>query len=318
MKKKALVIGGTGQIGAYQCKLLLKKNYKVYVTTRKLQKENNLKKLNILKKINIIQCTKYSQKKFLDILSDTEPQEIYFYSGISNIPDSFKKKKLTHFSHYVTCRYLLDAILLTKKNPKIFIANSVHIFGNIKKKITLSIKKYKPQSPYAKAKLKVYLLAKQYRKKFKLKIFSGLFLNTESILRPTNYVITKICKYVSNIQNNKNSKLQLGNINISRDWGWCEEYVLIVWKLLQTKPDDFIIGTGKNFTLKYMLQSSFKIFNLDWKKHVIYNQNFKRKGDLEKLSADIKKTILKSKITPKIYGIRLLKKLINFYKKNSE
>ena len=91
-----------------------------------------------------------------------------------------------------------------------------------------------------------------------------------------------------------------------------------MWKLLQTKPDDFIIGTGKNFTLKYMLQSSFKIFNVDWKKHVIYNQNFKRKGDLEKLSADIKKTILKSKITPKIYGKRLLKKLINFYKKNSE
>lgn len=312
-KKIALITGGTGQIGSYQAQYLLKKNYKVYVTTRKLKPNNNLKKLNILKKVNIITSSLKNKNEIAKIINKIKPNEIYFYSGISNIQDTIKNPKKTMFHNYQICKNFIYVIKKDLPNCVFFNANSIQIFGNKIKKIKLSDKNFRPNTPYGKAKLKSFLFLQKYRKQFRLKLFNGLFLNTESILRPKFYVLSKICYFVSKIHKKTKKKLLLGNINIKRDWGWCEEYVRIVWKYIQGNPNDFIIGTGKSFSLKQMIKFAFKKYNYQYQKYIYTKKYLIRKFEIENIRADIGDTIKKTGITPKIYGRKLINKLLNHY-----
>ena len=315
MKQKiALITGGSGQIGSYQAKFLLGKNYKIFITTRGLKKENNLKKLKILNKIKIIKTNLKNKSKVLKLIKKINPDEIYFYSGISNIAKTIKKPKETFIANYDACKNIVEAIKETAPKCIFFNANSIQIYDNTKKKININKEEYNPTTPYAQAKLKSFLLVKEYRKKFRLNLFNGLFLNTESILRPRYYVLSKICYFVAKMKKTQSKKLMLGNINIKRDWGWCEEYVKIVWKYIQSKPSDFVIGTGKTYSLKKMIAFAFKMSGLKWKEHIKLENSFLRKYEINSISVSIKKTIQRTGIYPKIYGEKLIKKLINFYK----
>lgn len=313
VKKIALITGGTGQIGSYQAQFLLRKNYKVYVTTRKLKLNNNLKKLNIIKKVNIITTSLKNKTEITKIIKSIRPNEIYFYSGISQITNTIKNPKEAMFHNYQICKNFINVIKKNLPDCIFFNANSIQIYGNTKKKIKLNDRNFQPNTPYAKSKLKSFLLLQDYRKRFHLKLFNGLFLNTESVLRPKFYVLSKICYFVSKINNKTKTKLPLGNINIKRDWGWCEEYVKIVWKYIQGKPGDFIIGTGKSYSLKQMIKFAFKKYNYEWQKYINIKKNLIRKFEIQNIQADVKDTIKKTGITPKIYGAKLIYKLLHHY-----
>lgn len=315
MKQKvALITGGSGQIGSYQAKFLLTKNYKIFITTRNLKKENNLKKLKILKKVKIIKTNLRNEKNNITLLKKIQPDEIYFYSGISNIKKTINNPSQTFQDNYKSCKNLIIAMKKVSPKSTFFSANSIQIFGNKQAKFNISNNNFNPTTPYAKAKLKSYLFLKKYRRKFNLRIFNGLFLNTESVLRPKFYVISKICSFVSKINKKSKTKLRLGNIDIKRDWGWCEEYVYIVWKYIQGPPDDFIIGTGKTYSLKYMIKTAFDFCGYDWKKHIKIDKSLIRKHEIQNISANIKKTFKKTGFQPKIHGKKLIKKLIEYYK----
>jgi len=310
----ALITGGSGQIGSYQAKFLLGKNYKIFITTRGLKKENNLKKLKILNKIKIIKTNLKSKSKVFKLIQEIKPDEIYFYSGISNIQETIRKPKETLIANYDACKNIVEAIKHIAPKCIFFNANSIQIYGNTKNKISINQRKYNPTTPYAKAKLKSFLLIGEYRKKFRLNLFNGLFLNTESILRPKYYVISKICYFVAKFENKLGKKLVLGDVNIKRDWGWCEEYVKIVWKYIQTNPGDFIIGSGKTYSLKRMITMAFQMSGLQWREHVKLEKSLLRKHEINSISANIKETTKRTGVAPKIYGKKLIKKLIDFYK----
>lgn len=314
MKQKiALITGGTGQIGSYQAKFLLKKNYKVFITTRSIKKKNNLKKLEIFNKVSILKINLNNKSKVQRLIKKIKPDEVYFYSGISNIQKTIHRSKETMIANYISCKNVIDVI--KNINPKciFFNANSIQIYDN-QKKINDIGHKFNPITPYAKAKLKSFLLIQNYRKNFQLNLFNGLFLNTESILRPKYYVISKICNFVAKIKKQNNKKLILGNLNVQRDWGWCEEYVEIVWKYIQGPPGDFIIGSGRTYSLRQMIKMAFSISGYKWTDYVVTKKNLLRKYDIIKISASIKDTVKRTGIVPKIHGEKLLKKLINHFK----
>jgi GDPmannose 4,6-dehydratase len=319
--KTVLIIGGTGQLGFYLTNYLSKKKLKLYISTRNLHSSRVFFfKKNFKNKISFIKINVFKEKKIYNILKRIEPDYIFFLSGQSSVFRSFKKKKETLKSNFINCKIVLDAIIRSGIKVKFFNACSSEIFGNTKKKIQInSIKK--PVSPYGQAKLKSFNLVKKYRKIYKLELYNGIIFNCESILRPKHFVIPKICLAAiaanDNEKKNSNQKIyfRFGNIDIKRDWGWCDEYIKKIWKLIHTHNYDFIIATGKTYSLKKLLSVAFSFFNLNWKNYVVSRKKFFRKREIN--SSAVNFTNLKKylEIPPKIDGPKIILKMIKYYKK---
>ena len=319
MNKKVLIIGGTGQFGFYLTKLLVKKKFKLYLTTRNVNssKVAFYKKI-FKKKINIFQLNLYKKKKIYNILKKIKPNFIFFLSGQSSVYKSFKNKSDTFKSNFIACKNILDEIVRLGVKVKFFNASSSEIFGNTKKKIRInSIKK--PVSPYGQAKLKSYNLLKEYRIKHNLELYNGIIFNCESFLRPVNFVIPKIClaaiKANNEDKNNKKIFFKFGNINVKRDWGWCEEYVKKIWQLMKTRNYDFIVATGKTYSLKELLNLAFSYFDLKWENYVLSKKKFLRKKEIFSVVADsvyLKKYLI---TLPKIDAPEIIFRMIRYYQK---
>ena len=310
-KKRALIVGGTGQIGLYLSKYLLSKNYLVCITTRKLKKNaiKNIKFLGLHKKINFKNLKSFKIKSIEKIFSKFMPDEIYYLAGQSYPSKSFLKKKETIKSNTLGCKNFLEIIRKNSYKCKFFNSSSSEIFGNHKKTININSKK-KPINPYGEAKLISYKITKEYRNKYKINSYNGILFNTESYLRPKNFLIPKICLSAIASAKNKNKINYFGNLKISREWNWCEEQVQLIWKFLQRKPQDFLLSNGKIFTAKKMLTFAFDYFNLDYRKFVKTSKVFERSKDITFVKSNLRKQF---KNDYKIYGKKLITKLIKFY-----
>ena len=315
-KKKALIVGGTGQIGLYLARYLLSKNYLIYITTRKLKKKSikNAKFLGINKKINFKILKSFTIQNIENLFNEHMPDEIYYLAGQSYPSKSFLKKKETIKSNTVGCKNFLEIIKKNSYKCKFFNACSSEIFGSHKKNVNINSKK-NPVNPYGEAKLISYEITKEYRNKYKINSYNGIIFNTESYLRPKNFLIPKICLSAISSLRNKNKIYYFGNLNISREWNWCEEQVKLIWKFLQRKPQDFLLSNGKNFTAKEMLTFAFDYFNLDYRKFVKTSKAFKRLKDITFIKSNLENQFKKNKIenNNKIYGKKLIIKLIKFY-----
>jgi GDPmannose 4,6-dehydratase len=313
--KKILIIGGSGQIGFYLSKFLIKNN-KIYISTRN-KNTTKIKKLkNTCKKAKIINLNILNKKNIIYNIKKINPDYIFYLAGQSSVEYSFKKKKETLLSNYLGCKNVLDAIIELNIDIKFFNASSSEIYGNNKKIITISTKK-EPVSPYGKAKLKSFNLVRHYRKKYNLKLYNGIIFNCESNDRPKNYVFPKICISAllakKQIQKEVIKKFEFGNINIKRDWGWCEEYVKFIWQNIQKKPKDFIIATGKSFFLYEIIKCAFDQLNLNWLNHIVINKKLFRKKEIFCVQTKI---LNAKKKTIKNNGKDIIIKMLKFYKKN--
>jgi GDPmannose 4,6-dehydratase len=319
MNKRILIIGGTGQFGFYLTKLLVKKKFYLYISTRNINSPKvKFYKKTFKKKIKFFELNLYKKEKIKNVLKKINPNFIFFFSGQSSVFKSFKEENDTFKSNFIACKNILDEIVRLGIKVKFFNATSSEIFGNIKKKITInSIKK--PISPYGHAKLKSYNLIKEYRAKYKLKLYNGIIFNCESFLRPTNFVIPKICLAAIKAKEANRNKtfFKFGNINIKRDWGWCEEYVKKIWQLMQTRNYDFIIATGKTYSLKKLLNLAFSFFGLEWKDYILPEKKFFRKKEIHSIVAN--STSLKKYMIPlpKIDAKKIILLMIKHYQMNS-
>ena len=170
-------------------------------------------------------------------------------------------------------------------------------------------------SPYGFSKLKSFKLVKKYRNKYNLKLYNGVLSNCESYLRPNNFVLPKVCFAALVAKKDKKtgitSKFHFGNINISRDWGWAEEYVKYIWKKMNYGSEfDFIISTGRTFKLKNLIKIAFESVNLDWKKHIIIDKKLLRKKEI----LNVKISKINNENIIKTNGKNIIIKLLKFYK----
>jgi GDPmannose 4,6-dehydratase len=278
-KKRALIFGISGQDGSYLAKLLLKKKYKVFGTVRKVRKLINFKILS-LKNIKIFKVNIKNYNRVKEIIKYSRCSEIYYLSGVSSVQYSNFHALKTLEDNTKGFFNICEACRKLGIKVKIYNALSSECFGNKKKKRINEKTLFDPLSPYALSKTVNYYLANHFKNNFNLYISNGFSFNHDSILRPNNYLLKKIINFCKNKK--KNIKLELGNINVSRDWGWAPEHVKFIYKILKLKSaHNFIIGTGKTTRLKKLISIVFRRYKLNTNDNIKINKNFIRLNDIK-------------------------------------
>ncbi len=297
MKKKALVLGCTGQDGSYMCELLLKKNYIVYGLLRKSATDNTKNIKSLVENKNLFNKKFFLRRgDMLDVHSiesaiyDINPNEIYNFADQDNVTWS---TDLPSYSFNVTAVSVMNIFekLKKKKNKiKFFQPLSSNIFGWDKKSKQNERSLLSPSSVYALSKSAVYLGAQMYNRLYNTHICGAIFFNHESPRRKLDYVTQKIVHNACEIYLGRKKYIELGDINIKIDWGYAKDYVEAAWKIAQQKkPDFFVIGSGRSYTVKEFCKKVFKYLNLDYKKYLKINKKFLRKYKNTDLKSDISK-----------------------------
>ena len=310
MNKVALIVGIAGQDGSLLAKYLLSKNYRVIGTTTSNRKQN-LIKLGIYYKIKLINKKNYDENFFKRIFLDYNINELYNLSGQSSVAKSEKLINETIDSNILPLVDILEVIRKNSYKIKIINAVSSEMFGNTYERISEK-SKINPLSFYGLAKSIAYEIAKSYREQFQINISNLILFNHESNLRPNNFVIKKIVSESKKITKNKNLKIKIGNINISRDWGWAPEYVEVMYKIANSKfNEDFVVATGKNFKLIEIIKKIFSIQNLKIKNNLKISKSLFRRNEILKNRANINKIKRKLNWKSKFKIEKILLRLIN-------
>jgi len=283
MKKRALICGISGQDGSYLAMLLISKGYQVFGTSRDAQGStfSNLQKLGIKEKISYFSMIPEDFRSVLVAFRLSQADEIYFLAGQSSVGLSFEQPVETMQSISLGTLNVLEAARMLEKPPRIYFAGSSESFGDTNGKPANEQTSVHPKSPYAVAKASAYWLVDNYREAYAIFACTGILFNHESVLRPERFVTQKIVSAVKRIANGSSEILELGRLDISRDWGWAPEYVEAMWLMLQQeKAEDFVIATGETNSLEKFVEVAFAYFNLNWKDYVKQNKVFMRPTDL--------------------------------------
>ena len=276
MKKKiALIFGITGQDGSYLAKFLLSKNYIVHGIKRRSSSLNT-------SRIDDIYQDPHGKRNFflhygdvtdslsvLKNISTIKPNEIYNLSAQSHVKVSFDVPEYTANVDGIGALRILDAIKSLKLEKKIryYQAGSSEMFGASKAPQNETTNFY-PRSPYAAAKLYAHWITINYREAYGIFACNGILFNHESPIRGETFVTKKIISALCKIINNNQKKLYLGNLYAKRDWGHAKDYVIAMWKMLQRKkPDDFVIATGQQYSVKEFINFTAKELDIliQWK-----------------------------------------------------
>ena len=278
----AIVFGCYGQDGALISKSLLAKNYTVIGISRKgLSDSKNLSELGINNQINIEKGDMNNINFIKKLIIKYEPNEIYNLAAQSSVGKSFDNPINTFESIVNASINILQASRIIEYQGRIFFAGSSEIYGNTNEGATINHLQ-NPKSPYAIAKQASLKLVKLYREVYNLKCMTGILFNHESELRDKQFVTQKIILGAIQSSKDRAHKIELGNINIARDWGWAEEYVEAMQLIARSKEvKDHIICTGKLTTLEEFINIAYNKFNLKWQDHVIINNSSKRKNDIQ-------------------------------------
>jgi GDPmannose 4,6-dehydratase len=303
----ALITGITGQDGSYLADLLLEKGYEVHGIVRRSSSFNRWRIEHLIQDTGI-----YGKKLFLHyadlsddaslrrIFSKTKPDEFYHLAGQSHVGISFEIPEVTT-QEIANCTLKLLEICRDQENPpKIYLACSSEVFGNSSDSAQNENSPLSPTSPYGAAKAFCVHTGHIYRESYGLFVSNGILYNHESPRRGENFVTQKIVDGAALIAQGKTDTLELGNLEIERDWGYAPDYVLGMWLMLQQETSsDYVLATGKTHKLSEFLKITFKFFDLDYQKYVRVNKKFIRPNEPQKLCGDSSKArnILKWKPT---------------------
>lgn len=277
--RRALICGISGQDGSYLAQVLLEKGYEVWGTSRDAQASTfgNLSRLGILHRVKTVSMATNDFRSVLQVLSQSEPQEIYNLSGQSSVGLSFEQPVETLESIAIDTLNLLEVIRFLKKPVRFYSAGSSECFGDIRSGAADERTPFQPRSPYAVAKVTAHNLVANYREAYGLFACTGILFNHESPLRPARFVTRKIIQAAVRIAGGSKEKLMLGDMSIQRDWGWSPEFVDAMWRMLQGEaPEDFVIATGESNSLEEFVATAFSEVGLDWRQHVAQDQSLFR------------------------------------------
>lgn len=281
--KKALILGISGQDGAYLAHLLIGKGYEIYGTSRDAQMSSfqNLIRLGIRDKVKVESVTPVDFRSVLQALTNIQPDEVYNLAGQSSVYLSFNQPVETLESISTGTLNLLEAIRFMGQPIKFYNAGSSECFGDTLDGSADENTPFRPRSPYAVAKAAAFWEVANYREAYGLFACSGILFNHESPLRPERFVTKKIVKAACRIASGSQEKLSLGNMSIQRDWGWAPEYVKAMWLILQQEqPDDFVIATGESYSLEEFVETAFSYHGLKWKDYVEIDKSLFRPSDI--------------------------------------
>jgi GDPmannose 4,6-dehydratase len=317
--KKALIIGVSGQDGAYLAKLLLEKGYEVYGTSRDHEVSSfaNLVTLGIRDRVKTMSMVTSDFRSVLTALQSAEADEVYNLAGQTSVGMSFDYPVETFDSILIGTMNLLECLRLLRHPVRFYNAGSSEVFGNTQKPATETTP-FHPRSPYAAAKAAAHYSVTNYREAYGLFACTGILFNHESPLRPARFVTQKIVSTAVRIGNGSKEKLVLGRLDIRRDWGWAPEYVEAMWRMLQQKkPDDYVVATGEEHSLQQFVAETFRQLGLDWRKHVVSDSKLFRPSDIDRSRGNASKARRKLGFKSKS-GLNKIISLLIGSKKNSE
>jgi GDPmannose 4,6-dehydratase len=281
--RKALIVGVTGQDGAYLAELLLAKNYEVHGSSRDadVASMSRLERLGIREKVSVHSISPHDFRSVVQAISRIRPDEIYNLSGQSSVAISFSQPVETIESIVNGTLNLLEAIRFTDRNIRFYNAGSSECFGDTGEQPADERTAFRPRSPYGIAKAAAISLCANYREAYDLFACSGFLFNHESPLRHERFVTRKITAAAARIAAGSHERLSLGNLSVRRDWGWAPEYVEAMWAMLQQqKPDDFVVASGEAHRLEDFVSSAFAEAGLDWHDHVDHDASLHRPTDI--------------------------------------
>jgi GDPmannose 4,6-dehydratase len=286
---RALIIGVSGQDGAYLAELLLAKGYDVHGTSRDahLSSFANLARLGIRDRVKLLSVAPNDFRSTLAALVQVEPDEVYNLSGQSSVGLSFEQPVETMESVSIATLNVLEAIRFTKRRIRFYNAGSGECFGDTAGRPATEETPFRPRSPYAVAKAAACFEVTNYRDAYGLFACSGMLFNHESPLRPERFVTRKIVAAACRIARGSRERLRLGNTRVKRDWGWAPEYVDAMWRMLQQeRADDYVIATGETRSLEEFVASAFRAVGLEARDHVDADPSLYRPSEIEGNYAD--------------------------------
>jgi GDPmannose 4,6-dehydratase len=334
--KKALITGVTGQDGSYLAEFLINKGYEVHGIKRRASL------INTIRIDHLYQDPYEKNRKFIlhhgdltdatsliRIIQEVQPDEIYNLAAQSHVAVSFEEPEYTANSDALGALRILEAIRILKleKKTKYYQASTSELYGAVRETPQSEKTPFYPRSPYGVAKLYAYWITVNYREAYGIFACNGILFNHESPVRGETFVTRKITMALARIKLGLQDALHLGNLNALRDWGHAKDYVEAQWLMLQQdKPEDFVIATGKQFSVRDFINiASEKLeMKIDWRgegldevgshngKDVVkVDTRYYRATEVESLLGDASKAKEKLKWVPKISFEKLVKEMID-------
>ncbi|MDC3386435.1 GDP-mannose 4,6-dehydratase [Gammaproteobacteria bacterium] len=298
--KKALITGITGQDGSYLAELLLDKGYEVHGIIRRSSSFNTERIAHIFEdihnpnpKLKLHYGDLTDASRLEKIIEITEPDEVYNLAAQSHVKISFDEPVYTAETVGMGALKMLEAIRNVSggsQRIKIYQASSSEIFGKVKEVPQNEETPFYPRSPYACAKVHAFHQIVNYREAYDMHASNGILFNHESPRRGETFVTRKITRGLARIIAGVDKKLYLGNLDAKRDWGYAKDFVEAMWLILQQKePDDYVIATGKTWSVKDFLDKAFAVVNMDWKDYVVFDERYLRPTEVDMLIGDSSK-----------------------------
>jgi GDPmannose 4,6-dehydratase len=308
MPKKALVTGISGQDGSYLAELLLEKGYEVHGIVRR-QSSTFRPRLDAVRsrkdlpqdQLHLHYGDLADGGGLVRLVGRVAPDEVYNLAAQSHVRVSFDTAEYTTDVTATGCIRLLEAIRDVGLQPRFYQASSSEMYGMVREVPQTETTPFYPRSPYACAKVFAYWATVNYRESYGLHASNGILFNHESPRRGETFVTRKITLAAARIKLGLQQRLQLGNLDSRRDWGYAKEYVEVMWRMLQQPAgDDYVVATHESHTIAECLEVAFGAVGLRWQDHVDVDPRFFRPAEVDHLIGNPEKARLQLGWEPRV------------------
>jgi GDPmannose 4,6-dehydratase len=286
--KTALITGINGMDGSHLADFLLEKDYIIYGMERRTSSPNRINSSHLEGKITFVNGDLTDQNSLIRCLKESNPDEVYNLAAQSFVGESWNTPEQTGDVTGLGALRMLEAVREYGKEVKFYQASTSEMFGRMVENPAKESTPFYPRSPYGVAKLYGHWITKNYRESYDMFNVSGILFNHESERRGIEFVTRKITDGVAKIKLGLEDYITLGNLDSKRDWGYSPDYVESMWLMMQQDtPDDYVIATGKDHTIREFLDAAFTTVGItDWKKYVKQDPRFMRPAEVAVLCGD--------------------------------
>ena len=310
--KRALITGITGQDGSYLAEFLLGKGYTVYGMVRRSSTESFERIEHIRKQIHLRQADLLDQLSIIELIEETQPDEVYNLASQSFVPTSWSQPTLTGEFTALGVTKMLEAIKLVNRKIRFYQASSSEMFGKVREAPQNENTPFYPRSPYGVAKVYGHFITVNYRESYDMYCVSGILFNHESPRRGLEFVTRKISDGAARVKLGLAKELRLGNLDAGRDWGFAGDYVEAMWLMMQQEQsEDFVIATGITHTVRDFCKLAFERVELDWQASIVSDEKFFRPAEVHQLLGDASKAYQKLGWKPKVSFEKLVQMMVD-------
>jgi GDPmannose 4,6-dehydratase len=302
----ALITGITGQDGSYLAEFLLAKGYHVVGIVRRSSTTPYERIAHLVDQVELVSADLLDQTSLTDAVGAASPDEIYNLAAQSFVQTSWTQPVLTGEFTALGVTRILEAMRKAAPKARFYQASSSEMFGKVVETPQNEHTPFYPRSPYGVAKVYGHWITVNYRESFGLYTVSGILFNHESPRRGLEFVTRKVTDAAARIKLGLATELRLGTLDARRDWGYAGDYVDVMWRMLQQPtPSDFVVGTGKTWSVRELCEAAFESVGLDYRQYVVQDPRFMRPAEVDVLVADPTKAGTQLGWSPKV-GFREL------------